>query len=235
MTLRNDSAAVTARIISRFNRITESICKQTNVCFIDNRNILAHHLNRSNLHLNSNGSKVLGSNLCRYLRRANLPPSGQELTTKLATGFQRDHFRVRKPLNHTKMWTNYLSQVRDMTNQPTRITSSTRTLIDHIFTNKPNIITNHGILHVGISDHSLIYATHKHNTLKADPKIIESRQFKHFDSAAFIEDIKETPFHFASLMDDPNEVWDVWKSLLLEVINKHAPMRKRKKKSKSSP
>ena len=55
--------------------------------------------------------------------------------------------------------------------QPTRITSSTRTLIDHIFTtnNKPTIITNHGVLHVGISDHSLIYAIHKHNTLKADP------------------------------------------------------------------
>ena len=126
-------------------------------------------------------------------------------------------------------------QYIQLIDQPTRLTSSTRTLIDHIFTNKPNIITNHGILHVGISDHSLIYATHKHNTLKADPKIKESRQFKNFDSDAFIEDIKETPFHFASLMDDPNEMWDVWKSLLLEVINKHAPMRKRKVKSKSSP
>ena len=100
-------------------------------------------------------------------------------------------------------------QYIQLIDQPTRITSSTRTLIHHIFTNKPNIITNHGILHVGISDHSLIYATHKHNTLKADPKIIESRQFKNFDSDAFIEDIKETPFHFASLMDDPNEMWDV--------------------------
>ena len=39
------------------------------------------------------------------------------------------------------------------------------------------------------------------------------------------------PFHFASLMDDPNEMWDVWKSLFLEVVNKHAPMRKRKVKS----
>ena len=115
VTLRNDSAAVTARIINRFNRLTGSICEQTNVCFIDNRKILAHHFNK-NLHLNSNGSKVLGNNLCRYLRRANLLPSGQELTTKLTTGFRQDHFRVRKPLNHTKMWTNYLSQVRDMTN-----------------------------------------------------------------------------------------------------------------------
>ena len=117
VTLRNESAAVTARKVNRFNRLAE----QTNVCFIDNRHILAHNLNRSNLHLNSSGSKVLGSNLCRYLRRANLPPSGQELTTKLATGFRQGHSRVRKPLNHTTMWTNYLSQVREMTNHQTRL------------------------------------------------------------------------------------------------------------------
>ena len=121
VTLRNDSAAVTARKVNRFNRLTETICEQTNVCFSDNRNTLVHHLNRSNLHLNSSGSKVLGSNLCRYLRRANLPPSGQELTTKLATGFLQDHFRVRKPSSHTTMWTNYLSQVREMTNHWTRL------------------------------------------------------------------------------------------------------------------
>ena len=112
VTLRNESAAVTTRKVNRFNRLTETICEQTNVCFIDNRNILAHHLNRSYLHLKSSGSKVLESNLCGYLRRANLPPSGQELTT----GFRQNHFRVRIPLNHTMMWTNYLSQVREMTN-----------------------------------------------------------------------------------------------------------------------
>ena len=36
-------------------------------------------------------------------------------------------------------------------------------------------------------------------------------------------------------MDDPNEMRDVWKSLFLEVVNKPAPIRKRKVKSKSSP
>ena len=36
-------------------------------------------------------------------------------------------------------------------------------------------------------------------------------------------------------MDDRNEMWDVWKSLFLEVVNKYAPMRKRNVKSKSSP
>ena len=36
-------------------------------------------------------------------------------------------------------------------------------------------------------------------------------------------------------MDDPNEMWNVWKPSFLKVVNKHAPMRKRKVKSKSSP
>ena len=36
-------------------------------------------------------------------------------------------------------------------------------------------------------------------------------------------------------MDDTNEKWNVRKSLFLEVVHKHAPMRKRKVKSKSSP
>ena len=115
-------------------------------------------------------------------------------------------------------------QYIQLIDQPTRITTTTRTLIDHIFTNKPDIIRNHGVLHVGISEHSLIYAIYKHNTPKTDPKVIESRQFKNFDSDAFIEDIKETPFHLASLLDDPNEMWEVWKSLFLEIANKHAPI-----------
>ena len=55
-------------------------------------------------------------------------------------------------------------QYIQLIDQPTRITTSTRTLIDHIFTNKPDIITNHGVLHVGISEHRLINATHKHNS-----------------------------------------------------------------------
>ena len=55
-------------------------------------------------------------------------------------------------------------QYIQLIDQPTRITSSTRTLINQILTNKLDIITNHGVLHVGISDHSLIYAIYKHES-----------------------------------------------------------------------
>ena len=126
-------------------------------------------------------------------------------------------------------------QYVQLINEATRITPNSRTLIDHIITNKPDKITRHGVAHIGISDHSLIYAIRKHHTTKGEPKLIESRQFKFFDSSAFIEDIKDTPFHFATLLDNPNEMWDVWKSLFLEVVNKHAPIRKRKVRSTYSP
>ena len=138
-----------------------------------------------------------------------------------------------RTVEHLKFITETYQDIQ-LIDQLTRITTTTVTLINHIFTNKPDIITNHGVLHIGISDHSLIYAIHKYNTPKTDrPKIIESRQFKNFDREAFIDDIKETPFHLASLLDDPKEMWEVWKSLFLEIANRHAPIRKRKVKISS--
>ena len=44
-------------------------------------------------------------------------------------------------------------QYIQLTDHPTRITAGTRTLIDHIFTNKPDIITNHGVLHEQMNNH----------------------------------------------------------------------------------
>lgn len=45
--------------------------------------------------------------------------------------------------------------------EPTRITESSSSLIDVIFTNCINRIVCSGVLHVGISDHSLIYALYR--------------------------------------------------------------------------
>ena len=112
--LRNDSVAVTAHRINRFKRLTETICELTKVCFIDNKNAMAHHLNRSNLHLNSRGSKVLGSNFCRYLRRANLPPPGQEFAMS-APGFGRITSKYANHATVSRYGTIYLNQIGRMT------------------------------------------------------------------------------------------------------------------------
>ena len=43
----------------------------------------------------------------------------------------------------------------------TRVTMTTSSLIDHIVTNTPEKIFDAGVIHTGISDHSLVFAIRK--------------------------------------------------------------------------
>jgi exonuclease III len=71
-------------------------------------------------------------------------------------------------------------QFEQLINEPTRITSTTKTLIDLAFTNKPELINGSGIIHLGISDHSLIYIQRKISIPRNDPKVIKTIQFKNY-------------------------------------------------------
>lgn len=52
-------------------------------------------------------------------------------------------------------------QLTQLINVPTRITPNSNTLIDVILTNEPSRIITSGVLHIGISDHSLVYGVRK--------------------------------------------------------------------------
>ena len=58
-------------------------------------------------------------------------------------------------------------------------TCQTRTLIDLVFSNRPETIIKSGVDHVGMSDHSLVYVHRKISIPRKQPKIIDTRQFKH--------------------------------------------------------
>ena len=51
---------------------------------------------------------------------------------------------------------------------PTRITSTSSSLIDHILTNAIDKISNSGIINIGVSDHQLIFFTRKLNREKSN-------------------------------------------------------------------
>ena len=50
--------------------------------------------------------------------------------------------------------------------EPTRITCSTSTPLDHILTNSSETVSQKGVIDVGISDHQLIYCTRKIKRIK---------------------------------------------------------------------
>ena len=67
------------------------------------------------------------------------------------------------------------------------------TLIDHFITNTPDKICKTGVIHTGISDHSLIFAIRKintHITNKNEKNIVEIRNMKHFNEDKFLQDLE---------------------------------------------
>ena len=109
------------------------------------------------------------------------------------------------------------------------------TLIDLILTNKPEYVSSAGVVHLGISDHSLIYAERKFDLPKSRPTIKEVRVFKHFSEFHFCDfDLMQVPWE-TICYDDPNICWTVWKSIFHEILNKHAPTCQKRIKANSVP
>ena len=127
---------------------------------------------------------------------------------------------------------NLLSSIADvyslqqLITDPTRCTESSLTLIDLIFTNRPDRIICSGVSHIGISDYSLIYAYCK---LSIDSPLrghttVTYRKFKNFNSSNFRSDIEHQNWQIIHNYDT-NDMWEVWQKLFLFCVDKHAPLR----------
>ena len=130
-----------------------------------------------------------------------------------------------------------LFSLTQLIEEPTRITSSSSTLIDHIFTNSPDKISCAGVSHVSISDHSLIYAYRKLSTDRATKghSSVNYRSFKNFDPAKFRHDIENQKWAYVGEFEDPDEMWHVWKAIFNCVVDKHAPFCTKRVRAFKSP
>lgn len=123
-------------------------------------------------------------------------------------------------------------------NSPTRVTHSTSSLLDHIYTNNPEKVIESNILDVSVSDHNPIACTLSYKLPKPDPKghtYVSYRSFKHFDKDAFLLDLQLTHFNVIFDLTDADMALEVWYRLFLSVLNKHAPIKTRRVKSPTLP
>ena len=138
---------------------------------------------------------------------------------------------------------NLLSSIADvyslqqLITDPTRCTESSSTLIDLVFTNRPDRIVCSGVSHIGISDHSLIYAYRK---LSIDlpsrgHTTVTYRKFKNFNLSNFRRDIAHQNWQIIGNYDNPNDMWEAWKKLFLRCVDKHAPLRNKRVRPCKSP
>jgi hypothetical protein len=116
-------------------------------------------------------------------------------------------------------------QLTQLITDSTRVSSYSNYLIDVFITNSSESIISSGVYPLSISDHDLTYAIRKIGLPKGKPRYIECRNFKNFDEKQFTSSLKSTKWPLINEFDDINKACDAWKSMFLEVIDKHAPCR----------
>jgi hypothetical protein len=126
-------------------------------------------------------------------------------------------------------------EVEQFINESTRIIATSSTLLDLCHTNMPNNTFKSGVLHLSISDHSLIYTIRKAHYTPQGPRIINTRSMENLNREAFLNELKQKEWDTIYYSQDPNEIWHTWNNMLMESIDKHAPLRSRRTRNRKSP
>jgi exonuclease III len=123
---------------------------------------------------------------------------------------------------------------KQLIDKPTRSTSHSSTLIDHIYTTT-NKVTDSGVLDLGISDHDLVYCIHKGYVPRPPPKVINTRQWKQFNADAFLLELELFPWSVLEAFDSVDDSWSVLQHTLCSIFDKHAPQVTRRVRGESVP
>ena len=138
-----------------------------------------------------------------------------------------------------KEWENFTTSLglSQLVCDPTRVTETSSTLIHHIYTNFDENITHVHVCKISISDHYAIFGNRKlNNCVKSNThQTITYRSFKNFDENRFISDMQTVPWETIEYFNDINEIVEVWNTMFLEVVNKHAPLKSHRIKRKYQP
>ena len=121
--------------------------------------------------------------------------------------------------------------LKQLIEEPTRVTPHSSTLLDLIMTNSVNI-SKAGVIDPGVSDHSLVYVIRKFKRPKGEPKIIRVRSFKNFVDDDFLRDLRNSDWSYFLNFTDLDQSCDIFNSIVKTVADKHAPFVTHKIKGK---
>ena len=99
--------------------------------------------------------------------------------------------------NLDREWLNFTLTLglTQLVSHSTRVTNSTSTLIDHVYTSMEDNINTVNVLKSTISDHYAIFGNCKISAcpFKHSHQTITYRSFKHFDESIFLHELKQVP------------------------------------------
>ena len=124
--------------------------------------------------------------------------------------------------------------LNQLVDKPTRVSSTSATLLDHIYTNNTALFSDVHVLESGISDHfptTCLWKSRPPKVKKTGHTTIIYRSYKNFTKEDFFEDLNKASFHNVYNHSDPTQALDTFYCTLMPIIDKHAPLRRKRVKS----
>ena len=116
--------------------------------------------------------------------------------------------------------------MKEIIQEPTRITSTTSSLREHTLTNAGWEISQKGVIDVRLSDHQLIYCTRKILRTKANMhNQIRVRSLKKYTPELLIKELKKINFPKCNIFSNVNIAYLDLMEKILSVVNKIAPFK----------
>ncbi len=114
---------------------------------------------------------------------------------------------------------------------PTRVTNTTKSVIDHIWVSNQDFYATSGVTDNGLSDHHLVYVARKRAKIKREVSYFYGRSYRNFDSNLLYQDIRNCNWLPLYGIQDVDAAAEYLTSVLLSIFNTHAPFTKIKCKS----
>ena len=166
----------------------------------------------------------------------------EELSKAHATGFElllMGDFNIDITSCTNPKWNNLIQlfDLLQIVKEPTRVTHSTSTIIDHVYTTKPENIIECFVPHYAISDHYPICITRKVNFKipKTEHIISTYRCFKKFNENAFLSDLESNFQNFELVHQSVDDDFESLYSIIINQLDRYAPIKQRRVKSRRLP
>ena len=120
-------------------------------------------------------------------------------------------------------------------NCPMRVTETSESMIDLMFTSELEVLKSVGCEEVALSDHGLIYDFLATSVQKQQQCLRFVRCLRKCDVEALLADLDTAPWSVMDSFEDIDSRWEYWKSLFEQIVASHIPMRKARVREKSLP
>ena len=128
------------------------------------------------------------------------------------------------------------NELTQMIAEPTRVTSTSSSLIDVLITSTPNSFERSGVLSTSFSDHLPIYGVLCGPSVKpVKHRYIETRSFSRQSMERFNADLELVPWNVVEIFSDIDDKYYVWQTLFLAIFNDHVPIRRKRIRQSTHP